>query len=144
MIQYALTCKDGHKFDSWFKSVSAFDQLKCSNMVTCPICGGSQVEKSIMTPRVNQRSNIKPDAATPNFLSDTTPTEAAAAKLRRLVEENSHYVGGDFVNEARAIHDGTAPERSIYGEAAPEQARKLLEEGILVAPLPFIPARKSN
>jgi hypothetical protein len=50
----------------------------------------------------------------------------------------------NFVAEARAMHDGDAPERSIYGEARADQAIKLLEDGIPVAPLPFMPTRKAN
>ena len=46
--------------------------------------------------------------------------------------------------EARAMHQGDAPERSIYGEARPEEARQLLEDGVPVAPLPFLPGRKTN
>ena len=65
-------------------------------------------------------------------------------ELKRKVQENSEYVGSDFATEARKIHDGDAPERSIYGEAEPEEARKLVEDGVPVAPLPFIPSRKTN
>jgi hypothetical protein len=50
----------------------------------------------------------------------------------------------NFAAEARAIHEGTAPERSIYGEARGDEAKKLIEDGIPVAPLPFIPKSKTN
>jgi hypothetical protein len=53
-------------------------------------------------------------------------------------------VGLSFAKEARAMHLGEAPERSIYGEAKLDDARKLLEEGVPVTPLPFAPKRKSN
>ena len=65
----------------------------------------------------------------------------------RKVEENSDYVGKDFATEARAMHLGETPERSIYGEARLEEAKELIEEGIPVAPLPFMPFmpnRKTN
>ncbi len=74
----------------------------------------------------------------------TTELEAALAALRKQVEENSDYVGLNFAQEARAIHDGDAPARAIYGEARPDEARRLIEDGVPVAPLPFIPARKTN
>jgi len=84
--------------------------------------------------------------AGPNSLTaaPASELEAALAALRRQVEENSDYVGMNFAAEARAIHAGEAPERSIYGEARPEEARKLMEDGLPVAPLPFRPRRKSN
>lgn len=70
--------------------------------------------------------------------------ETVFAAMRKQVEENSEYVGMNFVAEARRIHDGDAPERSIYGEAKPDEARRLIEDGVPVAPLPFMPARKVN
>lgn len=42
------------------------------------------------------------------------------------------------------MHEGAAPARSIYGEAVLEDARQLLEDGVPVAPLPFMPTRKVN
>ena len=72
-----------------------------------------------------------------------SPAEMIAA-LRREIERNSDYVGDRFATEARAIHEGTAPERSIWGEARRDEAKKLVEDGIPVAPLPFTPQRKMN
>ena len=164
MIQYALKCNQEHKFDSWFQSASAFDKLKAAGMVTCPVCGVSQVDKSIMTPRVGQKGNQKADPAPlngdpqtshaphftgakggrPNLTAPATAAESAIAELRKHVEEHADYVGGNFADEARAIHDGSSPERAIYGEAQPEQARALIDEGIPIAPLPFAPVRKAN
>lgn len=70
-----------------------------------------------------------------------SPAEAALAALRRKVEENSEYVGMSFAAEARAIHDGDAPERSIWGETRPDEAIALIKDGIPVAPLSFMPKR---
>ena len=63
-------------------------------------------------------------------------------ELRRHVEENSDYVGESFATTARAMHEGKIPERSIHGEARPDEARQLIEDGIPVAPLPFRAPRK--
>ena len=65
-------------------------------------------------------------------------------KLRDHVEKTSEYVGDSFAKEARAIHDGDSPHRAIYGEARPDEARKLAEDGIPALPLPFIPRQKTN
>ena len=40
------------------------------------------------------------------------------------------------------MHLGDKPERAIYGEARPEEARQLLEEGVPLLPLPFTPTKK--
>ncbi len=151
MIQYALKCSDGHSFDSWFQSAAAFDKLSAAGMVTCAVCGCEKVEKAVMTPRVRPARNAvaktAPDKPAPDQISMTTPApeiEKILSELRRKVEETSDYVGKDFATEARKIHLGDAPERAIYGEAKPEEAKALVEDGVPVAPLPFIPSRKAN
>lgn len=136
MIRYTLKCAADHAFESWFPSASGFDSLKAAGHVTCPTCGTGSVEKALMAPRVAQGQG---DLTTPQ-----SDAEKTLADLRRKVEENSEYVGVNFVAEARKMHEGTAPERSIYGEAKPAEAIKLLEDGVRVAPLPFMPVRKAN
>lgn len=136
MIRYALKCSEDHDFDSWFKSAEAYDSLVALGHVACPICGGTKVAKALMAPGVSQ-SKIA-------FGIAETDREKSIAELRRKVEANCEYVGVNFVAEARKMHAGTAPERSIYGEARPEDAIKLLEDGVPLAPLPFMPARKVN
>lgn len=155
MIQYALKCADGHTFDSWFQSAAAFDKLVAAGMVSCVVCGGAKVEKAIMTPRVRTAREAvvvpdmpdiqPPEVPKPGPLSQpASPAEQAMADLRKKVEENADYVGGDFATEARAMHVGDAPVRSIYGEAGVEEARLLIEDGVPVAQLPFMPGRKTN
>lgn len=147
MIRYALKCAKAHEFESWFQSAAAYDALRSAGHVACPVCGDAQVEKLLMAPAV--RPARKADAAAapqakPDLSAPETELQEAMANLRRQVEENSEYVGVNFVSEARKMHFGTAPERSIYGEAKLDDAKKLLEEGIPVAPLPFLPKRKAN
>jgi len=155
MIQYALKCADGHEFDSWFQSAATFDKLVGAGMVSCVVCGGVQVEKAIMTPRVRtaRAAASSPEipnlpAATPNspgpLSQPASPAEQAMMDLRKKVEENADYVGKDFAAEARAMHDGDVPLRSIYGEAKADEAKKLIEDGVPVAPLPFMPNRRTN
>jgi hypothetical protein len=42
------------------------------------------------------------------------------------------------------MHDGLAPDRPIYGEANLKDAKKLVDDGIPVMPLPFVPRKKTN
>jgi len=136
MIRYRLRCGGDHAFDSWFPSAAAYDQLRAAGMLTCPDCGSAEVDKALMAPRVRTDADTSP--------AEPDSREKALAELRRKVEENSEYVGMRFAAEARRMHDGDTPERSIYGEARADEARALIEDGIPVAPLPFLPARKVN
>lgn len=153
MIQYALKCVDGHTFDSWFQSATAYDKLVSNGLLTCAVCGTGNIEKAIMTPRVRTGRNkaVVPEVAdesvavTPVSLSEpASPAEQMMVEMRKKVEENSDYVGKDFASQARAMHDGDVPLRSIYGEAKADEAKQLIEDGVPVAPLPFMPTRKTN
>lgn len=141
MIRYDLTCREGHTFDSWFQSAEAFDALQAAGHLSCAICGATGVEKRIMAPAVRpaRKAGEKPKLKEP-----ASDLEAAMAEMRRQIEENSDYVGMNFAAEARRMHDGEIDERAIYGEAKAEDARALLEDGIPVAPLPFLPKRQAN
>ncbi|MDF1804089.1 DUF1178 family protein [Thalassovita sp.] len=151
MIQYVLKCANDHRFDSWFQSGEAFDKLKAAGMVSCSVCGSTDVEKAIMAPRVRPARSAQPQETDtvkppqrPDLSQPASETERAITALRKKVEETSEYVGNNFAKEARAMHDGDAPERAIYGEAKPGEAKKLLEEGVPVLPLPFSTGRKTN
>lgn len=136
MIRYALRCKKAHRFDSWFGSSADFDRLHAGGLVSCAVCGSTDVEKDLMAPAI-----ATPPAAP--LSTPASPAEQALAELRRRVEANSEDVGRNFAAEARAIHDGDAPRRSIIGEATPAEARALAEDDIPVARLPWS-AAKSN
>ena len=64
-------------------------------------------------------------------------------ELRDHIVKNANYVGPRFPEEARKIHYGETEHRSIYGEASPEQAKELHEEGIEFHPLPILPDDKN-
>lgn len=134
MIRFSLRCSQAHDFESWFQSAAAFEMLKAEGHLACPDCGTSAVEKSIMAPSV----------ATGAKLAERDARAEAVSKLRAEVEATSDYVGLSFAAEARAIHNGDAPERAIYGEARRDEAIGLLKDGIPVLPLPFRPRSKSN
>lgn len=146
MIHYALKCKEDHRFESWFQSAAAFDKLKAAGMVACAVCGSTQVDRDLMAPRVSQGGKRKqaPERPAAPLSAPASPAEQALAELKAHVEKNSDYVGRDFAREARAMHEGEQPQRSIHGEARADEARKLVEDGISIAPLPFRPGRKSN
>lgn len=148
MIRYTLKCDQNHSFESWFASAEAFEKLRAAGMVNCAICGSAKVEKALMAPAV--RPARKAAAAAPKAPTEAplttpqNPMEHALEAMRREVEQNSDYVGLNFAAEARAMHAGERPERAIHGEAKLEDARALLEDGIPVTPLPFVPKRSSN
>ncbi len=152
MIKYTLKCDQDHTFDSWFASAAAYDKLDKAGMVSCEICGSPRVKKAIMAPRVKTSdtpAHVDPANTQPAHIpaAITQPANGPSPEieaLRKKIESQSDYVGTNFASEARAMHLGDAPERSIYGEAKPEEAKSLIEDGIPIVPLPFTPKRKAN
>ncbi len=144
MIQFTLKCANDHRFDSWFQSGTAFEKLLAAGHVSCAVCGSNSVSKAMMAPRVS--TSDAPEAAKPKpkLTEPASPAEQALAEMRKFVENHTDYVGKNFASEARAIHDGLAPARPIWGETRGDEAKKLIEDGVPVAPLPFTPTRKSN
>lgn len=149
MIRYSLKCTAEHSFDSWFQSAAAFDALAVAGHVTCPNCGSHDIIKTLMAPAVSPARKAgtsaleQPTLNTP-LSTPANPQEEAIKALRAEVEANSDYVGKAFAAEARKMHEGTAPPRAIHGEARLDEAKKLVEDGVPVMPLPFMPPRKLN
>jgi len=144
MIRYALSCADGHDFESWFQSSAAFERLQAAGMISCAVCGSGEVEKRLMSPSL-PRSEPAGEEAPPGPLSaPPTPAEQALQALRCRIRDRGESVGRRFPAEARAIAAGEAPERPIYGQATPAEARTLLEDGLPVMPLPFDPDAEAN
>lgn len=157
MIHYKLRCAAAHEFEGWFQDSAGFDKLAKAGLVECTVCGSTQVERALMAPAVvSSRRKAKPPAAPPAAAtpeapppSPTGPQMAAGpipaqlvAMLQRLraeVEKSCDYVGTDFAEEARKIHNGEAEARGIYGEASEAEAEALAEDGIDVARLPWVP-----
>ncbi|MEM6825366.1 MAG: DUF1178 family protein [Pseudomonadota bacterium] len=145
MIRYTLACSEGHEFESWFPSADAFDALRGLKKVSCPVCGCKRIEKALMAPGVRSSGSKDDATAAENPLSmPQNNREAALAAIRAKIEANSEYVGMNFADEARAMHEGDVPSRSIYGEAHVDDAKSLLEDGVPVAPLPFSPRSRAN
>jgi hypothetical protein len=154
MIRYTLRCEQDHSFESWFQSSAAYDSQAKRKLVTCPVCGSAKVEKAIMAPRiVGKKGREKTPAPAEAAASAETPaTESTSlmmaqerelrAKIKELrdhIVKNADNVGERFPNEARAMHYGDKEHRPIYGEASPEEARALVDEGVEVSPLPTLP-----
>jgi hypothetical protein len=141
MIRYALACDHDHEFEGWFGSSTDFDDQQSRGLLECPMCGSNQVRKQIMAPAV---------AGTKRTVREAAPAQMqqmmmeAAGRIRAHVEENFDDVGDAFAAEARAIHEGKAEDRGIYGQASAKEVRELMEDGVPVAPLPPEPLKKSH
>jgi hypothetical protein len=161
MIRYTLACDKGHNFESWFADSAAYDKQAKRKLVTCPHCGSAKVEKAIMAPRLSsaskKRKTVEATAAATPAPAETAQENSQVAmispqehefrnklkELRKHLTKNSDNVGTKFPEEARKMHYGEIEHRSIYGEASPQDAKELLDEGIEFHPLPVLPGERN-
>lgn len=164
MIRYSLTCDKQHAFESWFPNSEAYDKQVKRGLVSCPQCGSAKVEKAIMAPRLARMDVEAAKGAAPAQAAPVPDATAVAAQprtpvamhspeeheFRRKLKElrdhltrNSDNVGARFPEEARKMHYGEIEHRSIYGEASPDEAKSLAEEGIPFHPLPILPDERN-
>jgi hypothetical protein len=124
-----------------------------------------KVEKALMAPSLGRGARKGAGAPMPEAVSEApapdiaSPTESKTpvamvspqerefrAKLKELrdhLTKNADNVGAKFPEEARKIHYGETEHRSIFGEASPQEAKELLEEGVEVHPLPVLPDERN-
>ena len=161
MIHYNLQCAESHAFDGWFKDSASFDKQAKRGLLECPVCGSPKVERALMTPAVPRKGRPARNAVAVVPPSPPAQVPAPAPKavagveklpdhvravlqrMRAEVEKHCDYVGPDFAEEARRIHNGEADARGIYGESTPEEAEALAEEGITVSQIPWLPRADS-
>ena len=155
MIKYTLVCDKRHEFESWFSDSAAYDKQAKRGLVTCPQCGSPKVEKAIMAPRLSgtrkrARKTETEAAATASPSAPVAMLSPQEQELRTKLKElrdhltrNADNVGKKFTEEARKMHYGETEHRSIYGEATPEDAKELAEEGIEFHPLPILPDERN-
>ncbi len=149
MIVYDLACAQGHRFEGWFASGEAFARQQQDGQVRCPVCDASDVAR-LPSARVSVPRHSEPVAQTPTPPAAAGGGEAITgipagmiAKLREIVR-NTENVGRRFPEEARRIHYDEAPARAIRGQASPEEAAELREEGIDFASLPPLLTSESH
>lgn len=153
MIVFDVSCSNEHVFEGWFRDSDSFSEQVEAGAVTCPVCGNTKVQKAMMAPNVAGLRKGKDDApltVVPNRAPNAAPNAAmdssgrqfvefveALHEFKKNVEENSDYVGDTFPEEARKIHYGETEARSIYGEATPEEAEELVDEGVDFQRIPW-------
>ena len=133
MIVFDLQCLDGgDTFEAWFRSGSDFEEQRNARLVLCPYCQSTNVAKAPMAPRVPRKNSGK-------------TIERVSAMQAELLK-NSRWVGDEFADTARAMHDGEIAPEQVHGNATLEQAKSLVDDGVPIAPLPLpvVPPNQVN
>ncbi len=164
-----LQCSHQHAFEGWFGSEDDFQAQLARGLVECPLCADNAICKMPSAPRLNLGALSGPGHEPSRALSKTPEemprsasvaasaetgmgvhqggspaAQAAFLKALRHVVAHTENVGDRFAAEARAMHYGDAEARSIRGQASPQEAVELMDEGIDVMPLPMPAALKET
>lgn len=168
MIVYDLECiPHAHRFEGWFASSDDFARQQERGLILCPQCASPQVIKAPMAPRLTRKGNQieaarrGPATSAPPPVAQAVPPPPplppeAVARLQATMQaiavaqaealKSSTWVGQDFAKDARAMHYGDKEAAPIHGQASPDEARALVEEGVEIAPIlfPVAPPDKIN
>ena len=137
MIKYKLICKKcSLQFDSWFATSLEYEKLKKKRLLNCHECGSVDIEKTLMTPRLSNKSRDK------NYHLNTLKYKKINQKLKeykKFIKNNFDYVGENFAYEARSIHyNNKKKNKGIYGTASNKEIKELNEEGIKTEMVPWL------
>ncbi|MBX9728491.1 MAG: DUF1178 family protein [Sphingopyxis sp.] len=166
MISFDLGCSGGHVFEAWFRSSADYEDQRGRSLIACPVCGDAGVAKAVMAPNVAVKGNRKAASSLPVPLAAASTAAPAApvmasppdipAPVRAMMMAvaaaqaealpRSRWVGDRFADEARALHAEGKGDELIHGQATPEEAEALVEEGLPVLPLlvPVVPPEARN
>ena len=132
VIIYDLRCEKSHKFEGWFKDRAAFEHQKKEKLITCPICGGADIE---MVPssiafmgkdiRSSERDNTR----------ELSPMKALKT-FHEYLDKHFEDVGNKFAEVALKIHHEEEDRRNIKGTTTESEEENLKEEGVQFFKIP--------
>lgn len=146
---FDLACEHDHLFEGWFASADAFADQLSRGLVRCPVCDSAQVTRRVSATHLNISHLREPVPRGPEPAAARTPVATPSGEqlarlqgevlrqMRRMVRL-ADDVGTGFTEEARRMHRGEVAERAIRGTASATECQELVEEGIVVMPIPEI------
>ncbi len=127
MIIYDLQCDKKHKFEGWFKDLASFEEQKEKKLITCPLCGSSEVTMLPSSIAVMGKSReIKERKAN---AADVSP-QKMLEMIHDFVTKNFDDVGERFAEVALKIHRGEEDKHNIRGITTEKEEEMLREEGV--------------
>ena len=146
MIRFSLRCDKAHEFEGWFRSSSDFDAQIQRNLLACPVCGSTSVQKALMAPAVTgtkkSTDGLEPNMGpappvTPEADHAAGPNDAsakAASNSRALpVPQAAHLPPAlqahpqmqEVLNAMRELRRRVTAEADYVGGGFAEEARKM-------------------
>ncbi len=133
VIIYDLECRDGHKFEGWFKDRGAFEEQKAQKLIACPVCGNTEAVLIPSSVAILGRDNRSAAVKT-----KTGPSpQKVLREFHEYIRKNFDNVGDKFAEVALRIHHGEEDGRNIRGTTTGSEEETLREEGIQFIKIPL-------
>ena len=126
MIVYELKCRDGHRFEGWFKDRNAFEEQRAQKEIECPVCGSTDISMVLSPVAIKGKENQSFSEKGRNG-RDALKT---IRKIREYFSNNFEEVGDKFSEVALRIQKGEEEPRNIKGVATEREEEMLREEGV--------------
>ncbi|MBN9673941.1 DUF1178 family protein [Roseibium aggregatum] len=97
MIRYTLVCDCAHTFEGWFRNSQDFETQCSRELVVCPGCGSTNVNKALMAPAVSTARKKADRGSDPKTEAGPVPAAPAAS------EGTNHAVAHRGVAQAAAL-----------------------------------------
>lgn len=130
MIVYDLKCSAGHTFEGWFKDAQAFERQRNKGLLSCPLCGVTEVSRALSTFGLSRHRDREDKPARPR----PHPLKV----FSDFVRKNFENVGADFTREALKMHYGVTDRRNIRGVSTSQEEETLREEGVKFFKVPLL------
>ena len=133
MIIYDLKCEKQHKFEGWFRDLAAFEEQRAGKLITCPLCGSSDV--AMVPSSIAVMGKSREPGERKAGLGDLSPMKMLEM-INDFVTKNFDDVGERFAEVALKIHRGEEEKRNIRGVTTGRQEDELREEGVEFMKIP--------
>jgi hypothetical protein len=129
VIIYDLRCKNGHKFEGWFKDMLTFESQRSEKLVNCPVCKNADVAIVPSSVAILGKDSKELDRKN---IGDDSPMKTFRL-IHEFLEKNFEDIGDKFAEVALKIYNGEEERRNIRGSTTEHEEEMLREEGV-----PFI------
>ena len=132
MIIYDLKCRNGHKFEGWFRDRSTFEEQTARKIIACPVCGNTEaalIPSSVAIMGRDSRPALKKQEA--------PSPQKILMEFHQYIQKNFDDVGDKFAEVALRMHHGEEDSRGIRGTTTGSEEETLREEGVQFIKIPL-------